>query len=76
MNTDPDDGAFAARMLAIADALLGEFSDRPLVEVVTAINAARRRLTAASGETPDPDRIARTARDRLATRAPTVTTAR
>lgn len=74
MRTDPNERIFAARMLAVADALLREFPDLPLVEVVTAINAARQRLTLASDEAPDPDRIAGAARERLAARALTETT--
>jgi hypothetical protein len=52
-------------MLAVGDTLLMEFSHLPLLDVVTAINEARRALAVQAGHDLDPDVIAREARARL-----------
>lgn len=67
MRATESDRVFGERMLAVADALFREFGDRSLVEVVSAMNAARRQLST-TGLVVDPSRIADTARQRLRSR--------
>jgi hypothetical protein len=62
--------SFDTRMLAAADALFREFDHLSVLDVVGAINSARRELSGpAPGDVPDPSVIAEVARDRLATLA-------
>ncbi len=58
--------SYDARMLAVADELLEEFEQLPLLTVVRAINSARGALASPAGDPPAPETVSAVAREELA----------